>query len=600
MTTEFKLPELGENVQAGDVINVLVTAGDTITENQPVLELETDKATVEVPSSVSGVIKTVHIKQGDTVKAGQVILTVEEDNASHPAGDGEAQAGQPATGQASEAQSQQEAVAPSQPTTVAQQAEPEIASSSPPPPTSSPPPSPPPSPTTPVTTEIKMPELGENVHSGTIVNVLIAVGDTIDPNQPLLEMETDKATVEVPSSVGGVVKAVHVKAGDTAQVGQTILTVETTTPAAEPAAPASQPTSQPQPEPEGATAVQPPSQKEIPALQVETEEEAAPPHPPAPIGLPEIVIEADATRATVPAAPNVRRLAREIGIEITQVPGTGSGGRVSMADVKNYARRQKLAGGATAPSTGAVPATAPLPDFSRWGSVEREAMSNIRRKTAEHLSQAWATIPHVTQFAKADIGEVEELRKRFSKNVEDAGAKLTITAILLKVVTSVLKSFPQFNASVDMAKYEIVYKKYYHLGVAVDTDRGLLVPVIRDVDRKSILELAVELNQVAEKARNRKLSLEDMQGGTFTITNLGGIGGSYFTPIVNAPEVAILGVARGQMEPVYKNGQFEPRLMLPLALSYDHRLVDGADGARFLRALVEHLEQPFLTALQGW
>jgi pyruvate dehydrogenase E2 component (dihydrolipoamide acetyltransferase) len=227
-------------------------------------------------------------------------------------------------------------------------------------------------------------------------------------------------------------------------------------------------------------------------------------------------------------------------------------------------------------------------------------MSNIRRKTAEHLSQAWATIPQVTQFAKADIGELEELRKRFTKNAEAAGAKLTLTAILLKVVTSVLKSFPQFNASVDMAKEEIIYKKYYHIGVAVDTDRGLLVPVVHDVDRKNILELAVELQQIAEKARTKKLSLDDMQGGTFSISNLGGIGGSYFTPIVNAPEVAILGVARGQMEPVYVNGQFEPRLMLPLALSYDHRLVDGADGARFLKTLVEHLEQPFLTALQGW
>jgi pyruvate dehydrogenase E2 component (dihydrolipoamide acetyltransferase) len=269
-----------------------------------------------------------------------------------------------------------------------------------------------------------------------------------------------------------------------------------------------------------------------------------------------------------------------------------------MADVKNYARQRSLAGLAAAPA--AQVSAAPLPDFSKWGQIEREAMSNIRRKTAEHLSQAWATIPHVTQFAKADISELEELRKRFSKNVEAAGAKLTLTAILLKVVTSVLKTFPQFNASVDMAKEEVIYKKYYHIGVAVDTERGLLVPVIRDVDQKTILELSLELQQAAERARNKKLTLEDMQGGTFSISNLGGIGGSYFTPIVNAPEVAILGVARGQMEPVYLNGQFEPRLMLPLALSYDHRLIDGADGARFLKTLVEHLEQPFLTALQGW
>lgn len=568
MTIEFKLPELGENIQAGDVINVLVAVGDTITPNQPVLELETDKATVEVPSSVGGTVKAVHIKQGDKVKAGQVILTVEE-NGGAPAG---LPANQPAT------------ALPPEPEPPKEEPKPVL----PPPPQETKAAPPPPPAAAPVTTEIKMPELGENVHSGTIVNVLVTVGDTIAQNQPLLEIETDKATVEVPSSVSGVVKAVHIKTGDTAQVGQTILTVEATMPVVDLAAPA--------PTPQWATAAPPQPPEETPATLVEVEEEVVS----APLGLPEIFTGPDATRAAMPAAPNVRRLAREIGLDITRVTGTGPGGRISMADVKNYARRQRLTGEVVLPAAAAVPVAAPLPDFSKWGAVEQEAMSNIRRKTAEHLSQAWATIPHVTQFTKANIGEVEELRKRFSKNVEAAGAKLTITAILLKIVTSVLKTFPQFNASVDMAKNEIVYKKYYHIGVAVDTDRGLLVPVIRDVDRKSILELAVELNQVAEKARSKKLSLEDMQGGTFTITNLGGIGGSYFTPIVNAPEVAILGVARGQMEPVYKNGQFEPRLLLPLALSYDHRLIDGADGARFLRAVVEHLEQPFLTALQGW
>ncbi len=581
MTTEFKLPELGENIQAGDVINVLVTVGDTIAPDQPVLEIETDKATVEVPSSVSGVVKAIHVKAGDTIKVGQLILTVEED--------GGVPADQPAR----------------QPTP-APQPEPEPPKEEPKPATSTTPEQPaavpPPRPATaaPVIGEFKLPELGENVQSGTIVNVLVAEGDTIAQDQPVLEIETDKATVEVPSTVSGVVKEVHVKQGDTAQVGQPILTVETTTPVAEPVSQPAPPTPQPKPAPEIAPAA-PPQSQEISAPQEEVEEETPtprPPVPPAPTGLPEFVVEPDATRAAVPAAPNVRRLAREIGVDITRVPGAGPDGRVSIADVKNYARQQRVAGLVAAPVAAA--AAAPLPDFGKWGPVEREAMSNIRRKTAEHLSQAWATIPPVTQFAKADIGEIEELRKRFAKNVEAAGAKLTITAILLKIVTSVLKAFPQFNASVDMAKNEIIYKKYYHLGVAVDTDRGLLVPVIRDVDQKSILELAVELHQVAEKARNKKLTLEDMQGGTFTITNLGGIGGSYFTPLVNAPEVAILGVARGQMEPVYQNGQFEPRLMLPLALSYDHRLIDGADGARFLRAVVEHLEQPFLTALQGW
>jgi pyruvate dehydrogenase E2 component (dihydrolipoamide acetyltransferase) len=414
-------------------------------------------------------------------------------------------------------------------------------------------------------------------------------------DQPVLELETDKATVEVPSSVAGVIKEVHVKVGETVQVDQVVLTLEGAAPADEPvsqpAAPVSEPPA-PEPKAEAAPelAVAAPEQPESrPATS--PGRVAAPTPPPA-------LIRPEGAYSAVPAAPNVRRLAREVGVDIALVPGSGSDGRISIADVKNFARQRNLTGGSPTPTVQV--SAAPLPDFSKWGQVEREAMSNIRRKTAEHLGQAWATIPHVTQFAKADIGEVEELRKRFSKNVEATGAKLTLTAILLKVVASILKEFPQFNASVDMANDEIVYKKYYHVGVAVDTDRGLLVPVIRNVDRKNIMELAVELQQVAEKARDRKLSLEDMQGGTFTITNLGGIGGSFFTPIVNAPEVAILGVARGQMEPVYLNGQFEPRLMLPLALSYDHRLIDGADGARFLRALVEHLEQPFLTALQGW
>jgi pyruvate dehydrogenase E2 component (dihydrolipoamide acetyltransferase) len=558
MTTEFKLPELGENIQAGDVINVLVSVGDTIAPDQPVLELETDKATVEVPSSVAGTIKEIHIKAGDTVKVGQPILTVE----------GNGPASQPAAApQAEAAPAPKEAQPPAPPPPAEESAQ----SAAP----------------TAAAVEFKLPDLGENIQAGDVINLLVSVGDTIEVDQPVLELETDKATVEVPSSVAGTIKEIHIKAGDTVKVDQLILTLEGTAPAAEPA-------SQPAP----ATA-QPPAPEPQPEAKPESER-ATPPQPEvAPVSSPtRAPTSVPVAYSAVPAAPNVRRLAREIGVDIAQVHGAGPEGRISMTDVKNYARLRSLAG-LTGASAAPVSA-APLPDFSKWGQVEREAMSNIRRKTAEHLSQAWATIPHVTQFAKADIGELEELRQRFAKNAEAAGAKLTLTAILLKVVTSVLKSFPQFNASVDMAKEEIIYKKYYHIGVAVDTDRGLLVPVVHDVDRKNILELAVELQQLAEKARTRKLNLDDMQGGTFSISNLGGIGGSYFTPIVNAPEVAILGVARGQMEPVYVNGQFEPRLMLPLALSYDHRLVDGADGARFLKVLVEHLEQPFLTALQGW
>ncbi len=301
--------------------------------------------------------------------------------------------------------------------------------------------------------------------------------------------------------------------------------------------------------------------------------------------------------ATVPAAPSVRRLARELGVDIAQVPGSGPSGRISFADVKNFLQRAMPA---AAPSGNGVVAM-PLPDFSKWGEVERQPMSGIRSATAAQMARSWSTVPHVTQFDRADITELEKLRKAFAKKVEAKGGKLTVTAIALKVVASALKTFPQFNASVDMAAQEIVLKKYVHIGVAVDTDWGLLVPVIRDVDKKNIGELSAELTQLGEKARARKISLDDMQGGGFTITNLGGIGGTSFTPIVNTPEVAILGLARGTVEPVWnaETETFAPRTMLPLSLSYDHRVIDGADGARFLRWIAQALEQPFLLSLEG-
>ncbi|MFO7775408.1 MAG: 2-oxo acid dehydrogenase subunit E2, partial [Candidatus Hydrogenedentota bacterium] len=302
--------------------------------------------------------------------------------------------------------------------------------------------------------------------------------------------------------------------------------------------------------------------------------------------------------APAPAPPSVRRLAREIGVDINEVPGTGPQGRITSEDVKNYARQVNTEAPAVAPREPSGTAQASS-DFSRWGEVERSAMGSVRRRTAENMSQAWTSIPMVTQFDKVDITEVEKLRKRYAKQVEEAGGKLTVTAMLVKVLGAALKKFPQFNASLDMANEEIVYKRYYNIGVAVDTERGLLVPVIRDVNEKSITELCVELSDTAERARNRKLSLDDMQGGTFTISNLGGIGGTGFTPIVNAPEAAILGVARSSTEPVYIDGRFEPRTLMPLALTYDHRLIDGSDGARFLRFVAEVLEQPFLLFLEG-
>lgn len=437
--------------------------------------------------------------------------------------------------------------------------------------------------------EFKLPPLGENVQSGTVVGVLVSEGDTIEVDQPVLEIETDKANLEVPSGVSGVVKEILVKSGDQAKVGQAILVVD------ENGAAGARQESVSEVEIQETVKPEPTIETKAPEEEAEKPEEKPAPEPAAPPPpVPEPV-----RHEIAPAAPSVRRFAREIGIDINRVPGSGPGGRISEEDVKAYVKQLNKARQTAMPVAGGVLPAVSLPDFSRWGAVEREPMTNLRRAASENLSRAWATIPHVTYADKADITELERLRKQYGQRVADAGGKLTMTAIALKMTVGALRRFPKFNASLDTAHNEIVYKKYYHIGVAVDTDRGLVVPVIRDVDKKNLIELSVELNDIAEKARNKKLSLDDMQGSSFTITNLGGFGGEYFTPIINAPDVAILGLARSRMEPVYIDGAFQPRLMLPLMISYDHRLIDGADGARFLKWLIEAFEQPFLLSLEG-
>jgi pyruvate dehydrogenase E2 component (dihydrolipoamide acetyltransferase) len=451
-------------------------------------------------------------------------------------------------------------------------------------------------------TEFRLPELGENIESGDVLKVLVAVGDVIKADQPVLELETDKATIEVPSPVGGTVKSLHVKDGQKLKVGGLILTVDERPaapavkkepPAAEVKVPSKPPAETPvvadkkeEPKP-AAQGAKPTAVAAAPPLATLPEARPAPPPPPEP----------EIPRVAAPASPSVRRLARELGVSVDDVPGTGPDGRISEDDVKAYVKSVMAA---SPPAPSGTPITAaPLPDFSRWGEIDRQPMKSVRRKTAQHLAHAWSTVPHVTQYDKADITELEQLRKKYEAEAEAAGGKLAMTAIAVKVVASALKVFPQFASSIDMAREELVYKKYVHVGVAVDTDRGLIVPVIRDADQKNILQLSVELARLAEKARNRKVTFEDMEGGVFTISNLGGIGGTAFSPIVNWPEVAILGIARGRMEPVYLHGLFQPRLMLPLSLSYDHRVIDGADAARFLRWVVQALEQPFLLPFEG-
>jgi pyruvate dehydrogenase E2 component (dihydrolipoamide acetyltransferase) len=458
-------------------------------------------------------------------------------------------------------------------------------------------------------TEFKVPELGENVATGDVTKVLVNVGDTIKREQPVLELETDKATIELPSSVDGVVKEIRVKKGDTIKVGAVVLTVDAPSSngggaAAAPAQPAAAPPGKAAEPAAPAAAPQPASQppKVLP-MPVRQASEAAPAPAAVPFdsaqGRPAPQARADGRSA--PASPAVRRLAREIGVNINDVEGTGPSARISQEDVKEHARRiLSSIGAAGGVGPGAVArATRPLPDFSKFGEVERQAWTNIRRATSEHLSYAWNTIPHVTQFDKADVTELEALRKRHKEQVAKAGGNLTVTAMLVRILATAVRKFPQFNASIDTERGEIVYKKYVNVGVAVDTDRGLLVPVIRSADEKNITQIAIELNQLAERARDKKLTVDDMSGGSITISNLGGIGGTYFTPIVNWPEVAILGVSRGAFEPVWNDGAFEPVQRLPLSLSYDHRVIDGADAMRFLRWVVEAVEQPFLLSLVG-
>jgi pyruvate dehydrogenase E2 component (dihydrolipoamide acetyltransferase) len=443
---------------------------------------------------------------------------------------------------------------------------------------------------------INLPELGEGVDSVDVVAVLVAVGDVIEEDQGLIEVETEKASVEVPSTAAGTVTEVHVKQGDTLGEAAPIITVEavesareaTSEPAAEPAPEPAEVEAETGAEERGDTGAGDPGSTRASEERAADEEVVPATTPPPPVA-PRRGLQ------TIPASPTVRRFAREVGVDLTQVSGSGPGGRISIDDVKAFAKSLL-----SQPSPSPAPlATAELPDLQRFGPVRREPMSKVRRLTAENLTRAWLNAPQVTNHEIADITDLEEFRKASKERVESAGGKLTMTALLVKIVSSALKAHPSLNAAVDMARHEIVFRESINIGVAVDTDRGLLVPVIRDADRKNLTEISVELDDLAARARDRKLKLDEMQGGTFSISNLGGIGGTGFSPIVNWPEVAILGVSRGRIQPEWREGKFRPRLMMPLSLTYDHRLVDGADAARFMARLKDALEQPLLLALEG-
>ena len=413
--------------------------------------------------------------------------------------------------------------------------------------------------------EFKLQALKENVEIVEVNAIKVNVGDIVTKDQPLVEVQADKAALEVPSPAAGKITQILIKQGDQVKIGQLIFVIDPAGAGA--AAASSSPPPVPQKTPVAASA---PAPAAVPVATA-TATKTAP-----------IVLAHDDNKV-IPAGPSTRRIARELGVDLGHVPGTGRHGRVSEDDVRSFVR-----GSGSNGSSGGSISVPPLPRFEDFGTVERQPMSAIRRATARQMSLSWSIVPHVTQSDLSDITDFEAFRKSQTK-----GPKLTISAFAMKAVVVLLKEYPVFNSSIDVAGNQIIHKKFYNIGVAVDTENGLLVPVIRDVDKKSIAELAEELTSIAERARQRKLDSKDLTGGTFTITNLGGIGGTGFTPIVNYPEVAILGISRGRLEPVVHNGEIVPRLMMPLSLSYDHRVIDGAIAARFTRRLAEMLENPY-------
>ena len=431
--------------------------------------------------------------------------------------------------------------------------------------------------------EIKVPDIAENVEKGTIAAVLVSEGDKVSVDQPLVEIETDKASTDIPSEFDGVVAEIKVQEGDEVKVHQVILILEVEDEDGQDEQEKEKPAEKGKAESHGEeeqaekeTDDEKKDDKGRDNQDQEQEEQKSKEH------------SSDKKRnlSEVPAAPSVRRLAREMDVDLTRVKGSGPGERITAEDVKKHADKPQQADAKEKPG-----ADEKLPDFSQWGPVSREKIKTIRRLTAENVLQSWQTIPHVTHFDEADITNLEKFRIQHQKKAEKQGVKLTVTAILLKIAGFALQKFPRFNASLD--DNEIVFKHYFNVGVAVDTPRGLLVPVIRDVNTKSLIQLSVELDELANKARERKIAPEEMQGGNFTISNLGGIGGTGFTPIVLPPQVAILGVSRAVYKPVYVGDKLKKRMIIPLSVSYDHRVIDGADGARFLRWFCDVIEDPF-------
>ncbi len=543
--TMIRVPDVGSSDPV-DVIEISVKVGDTIAAEDTIIVLESDKATVEVPAPQAGKITAISVKVGDRVKEGDDLMEVEADGESENASSAESDATRDES------------------STTENKTEPE----STPPETDAP--------DTPKaqgsggSETVTVPDLGD-IDSAEIIEVNVAVGDSLEAEQVIVVLESDKASLEIPAPSAGKVESVDVKVGDKVGTGDTLLTM---------AVSGGQPTADQQ----GEADEKPEEPVTAPASQ---QAQTAQTQKPAPAASSSPAADSGAPSKSVHAGPAVRKLAREMGVDLAQVHGSGPKERILKEDVHAWVK-QRLEG-APAASGGGPAVALPEIDFSQFGEVERQELNKLRKVSAQNLTRSWLTIPHVTQHDNADITDLEAFRKQQNKALEKEGVKLTMLAFLVSACARALKEFPRFNSSLENSGEALIQKHYINIGIAVDTPNGLVVPVIKDADRKGLKAIALEMGELAEKARNRKLTPADMKGGTFSISSLGGIGGTAFTPIVNWPEVAILGVSRSDMQPVWDGEQFQPRLMLPLSLSYDHRVIDGADAARFTTYLSQLL-----------
>ena len=527
---EVHVPDIGDYKDI-EVIEVLVKPGDVIQADDSLITLESDKAAMEVPSPLGGTVKSLAIKPGDRVSKGALILVLEAE--AEPAALIPVPEQPPAAPVIAPPVADVPAFKAAEPAPPVSQASSEQ--------------------------EICVPDIGD-YKDIEVIEVLVKVGDRINADDSLITLESDKAAMEVPAPVGGLVKALRVKAGDRVSKGFPILLLEvggsaSATPAASAVSPEAA-IAAPHAAVAGAVAVPPPVHR----ASVMAEGQAMPPH----------------------ASPAIRKFARELGVALERVKGTGPKGRIAREDVQQFVKQSLQRAGQSPAGGGLSLPMAPEVDFSRFGPVENQALTRIQKLSGPNLHRNWVSIPHITQFDETDITDLEAFRVSLRSEAEKRGVKLSVLPFVMKAVAASLKAFPSFNASLAPSGDTLILKKYFHIGVAVDTPDGLVVPVIRDVDQKSVFDLAAELSDVSLRARGKKLRGADLEGGCFTLSSLGGIGGTAFTPIINAPEVAILGLSKSQMKPVYQGGQFVPRLMLPLSLSYDHRVIDGAQGARFM------------------